>query len=202
MPNREDLKQYINSRIFFTKKELQMVKDKITKKQKNLHTYFEVLYRASIDGDFEPQINYLCEGIYPQLILFYTQDGARFGVYIEKEKHVNILGMTEYREIPGTCFLFSLNSLKTYRILEGEKATDDRPETLCFGRSSLFNNNGSNWLIFTPRNGFLDEYCLIGDKLSNFGKINTNEIVGKQKSYYLEDVEIFKVVIYAGDNED
>ena len=50
-----------------------MVKNKIVKNKKHLHAYFEILYRASIDGDFEDTINSLCEGIYPQLILFYTK---------------------------------------------------------------------------------------------------------------------------------
>ena len=111
-----------------------MVKNKIVKNKKHLHAYFEILYRASIDGDFEDTINSLCEGIYPQLILFYTDDGARFGIYIEKEKHTSFFGNVSYREVPGTSFLISLNSLKTYNILEGKKASDDREEKLCFRR--------------------------------------------------------------------
>ena len=202
MPKREDLKEYVNSRIFFTKKELQMVKNKITENKKNCHVYFEVLYRASIDGDYEEQIDYLCEGIYPQLILFYTQDGARFGVYIEKEKYTDIFGFVKYREIPGTSFLISLNLLKTYNILKDGKATGDRPEKLCFGRTFYYNNNESNWLIYTPRNEFLDVKCMIGDKLSNFGVINPNEIVGNKIYYYLKEVEIFKVIIYTDEDLD
>ena len=202
MVEREDLKNYVNSRIFYTKKELQMVKNKIVKNKKHLHAYFEILYRASIDGDFEDTINSLCEGIYPQLILFYTDDGARFGIYIEKEKHTSFFGNVSYREVPGTSFLISLNSLKTYNILEGKKASDDREEKLCFGRSFYYNDNGSNWLINTPKNDFLRIKCIIGDKESSFGNINTNEIVGINKEYFLQDVEIFKVIIYPEGDDD
>ena len=134
MVGRENLRKYVNSRIFFTRKELQMVKKKITKGDKNLHALFDVIYRASIDGDYEDNIISNCEGIYPQLILFYSFEGARFGVYIEKQKDVNFFGNVTYKEIPGTSFLISLNSLRTYDILKGKKATDDRPEKLCFGR--------------------------------------------------------------------
>ena len=196
MIKREDLKEYINSRIFYTKKELQMVKNKITKGNITLHAYFDVLYRASIDGDYEDNINYLCEGIYPQVILFYTQEGARFGVYIEKIRQIDIFGNIKYKEVPGTSFLISLNSLKTYNILKGAKASDDRPEKLCFGRTFYYNNNESNWFIYTPRNEFINVKCMIGDKLSTFGEINTKEIIGNKKEYYLKDVEIFKVVVY------
>ena len=202
MVGRENLRKYINSRIFFTRKELQMVKKKITKGDKNLHALFDVIYRASIDGDYEDKIISNCEGIYPQLILFYSFEGARFGVYIEKEKNVSLFGKVSYKEVPGTSFLISLNSLKTYDILKGKKATDDRPEKLCFGRSFYFNNNESNWFIYTPRNEFLDVKCMIGDKESTFGKIDTNEIIGIKKDYRLKDVEIFKVSVESGDNFD
>ena len=198
MVEREDLKKYINSRIFFTKREIKFVKNKITKGKKNLHAFFDLLYRASIDGDFEDVIISFCEGIYPQLILFYTDQGARFGAYIQKEKSTSFFGDINYKEVPGTCFLVSLNSLKTYDIEKGEIATDNRPEKLCFGRSFLFNDNGSNWFIYTPRNEFLDIKCMIGDKKSNFGEINTDEIVGTKKDYYLKDVEIFKVSLEVG----
>ena len=201
MVEREDLKNYVNSRIFFTRKELQFVKNKVTNKDRHLHVCFEVLYRASIDGDYEEKIKLTCEGIYPQLILFYTEEGARFGVYINKEKHTNFFGSESYKEVEGSSFLISLNSLKTYDILKGKKATDDREEKLCFGRSFYFNDNGSNWFIFTPRNEFLGEKCRIGDKESDFGKIDTSEIVGHIKDYHLKDVEIFKVVFYS-DNDD
>ena len=199
MPDREDLKNYINSRIFFTTKELQMVKKRIAKGNNKLHVYFDILYRASIDGDFEDGINYCTDGQYPQLILFYTYEGARFGVYIEKQKYTGFFGNIKYKEVPGTSFIVSLNSLKTYNILEGQTATEDREERLSFGRSFYFNDNGSNWFIYTPRNNFLDAKCMIGNKESTFGNINTNEIVGTKKVYKIKEVEIFKVII---DSED
>ena len=202
MVEREDIKKYINSRIFYTRKEMQMVKNKIIKNKKHLHCYFDLLYRASIDGDYEEIIDSLCKGVYPQLILFYTQEGARFGIYIEKEKHTSFFGEVTYKEIPGTSFLFSLNSLKIYDVLEGRKASDDGPEKLCFGKSFYYNSNDSNWFIKTPKNQFLLIECMIGDKECSFGNIDTNEIVGMKKEYYLEDVEIFKVVIYPDGDDD
>ena len=195
MPDREDLKNYVNSRIFFTKKELQLVKKKITKGDKNMHALFDVLYRASIDGDYEEAINCYSEGIYPQLILFYTTQGARFGVYIDKKKHTSFFGNVSYKEIPGTSFLVSLNSLKIFDVLKKGKATDNRDEKLCFGRSFYFNDNGSNWFIYTPRNYFLNAPCMLGEKECSFGKIDFKEIVGNNKDYKLKEVEIFKVSV-------
>ena len=197
--HREDLRKIVDSRIFFTKKELKFVEKKLTKGKKDLHAFFFLLYRASIDGDFEDTIISMCEGAYPQLILFYTNGGARFGVYIEKEKVTSFFGDVSYKEIPSTSFLVSLNSLKTYDINKGQIASDNRIEKLCFGRTYLFNENKSNWFIYTPRNQFLDIQCRIGDKKSTFGEIDTDEIVGTKKDYYLKDVEIFKVTLESGE---
>ena len=63
-----------------------------------------------------------------------------------------------------------------------------------------YNENRSNWFIYTPKNGFLDVKCMIGDKESSFGKINMNEIVGNKKDYGLKDVEIFKVSADTGED--
>ena len=200
---RENLKDYINSRIFYTKREMQMVKSKITKGKKNLHAYFDLLYRATIDGDYEETINTLCEGHYPQITLFFTQEGARFGIFIDKEKATSFFKKTvSYKEKTGTSFLFSLNSLKTYDIKQGEIATDNRTEKLCFGRTYKYNNNESNWMIYIPRNEFLGVDLKFGDKESQFGDIKYSEIVGYMDTYHLKDVEIFQVIIDKEGNDD
>lgn len=76
------------------------------------------------------------------------------GCISKKKKSISFFGNISYKEIPGTSFLISLNSLKIYEIQKGKKAIDDIPEKLCFGRSFYFNNNESNWFIYTPRNNF------------------------------------------------
>jgi hypothetical protein len=192
MVEREDLHNYINSRIIYTVNELKMLKKKILYQNRNCHAMFDILYRASLDGDYEQAIISNSEGEYPQIILFYTQEGARFGVYIYKEKTTSLFGES-YKEVPGSSFLISLNSLKTYDIGNGGLATDNRTERLCFGRTSKYNKNGSNWLIFTPRNNFLGVGLTVGDQISPFGEIDMTEIVGFRKEYHIKDVEIFKV---------
>jgi hypothetical protein len=183
---------------------MQLVKSKITKGKKNIHAYFDLLYRASVDGDYEESINSLCEGHYPQITLFLTQEGARFGIYIDKEKNTSFFKKgINYKEKPGTSFLFSLNTLKTYEIKQGETATDNRTEKLCFGRTYKYNNNESNWIIYVPRNEFLGIDLKFGDKESYFGEVKYSDIVGYVDTYHLKDVEIFQVIIEKdGNNSD
>ena len=192
----EKLKEYINSRIFYTIREMQTIKRQITKGQRNLHAYFDLLYRASIDGAEESKIDSFCKGKYPQLILFFTHEGARFGVYVEKEKIKTIFKKEDhYKEIPGTSFLFSLNTLKCFQILPKELGTDNRPEKLCFGRTYYYNNNESNWQIYIPNNNFLDVDLKFGDKESSYQNVTYSDIVGNSYGYHLKDVEIFQVML-------
>ena len=198
----ETLKEYINSRIFYTLYEMQMVKFRIANGKKNIHPYFDLLYRATVDGDYEEKIMKFSEGHYPQIILFLTKEGARFGVYIDKEKNTSFFkkGVT-YKEKPGTSFLFSLNNKKFFNIKPGEIATDNRPEKLCFGRTYYYNDNESNWLIYIPRDEFLGVNCKFGNKESSFGEIKSSDIVGAISSYHLSDVEIFEVKFDNDDND-
>ena len=191
---RENLKKYINSRIIFTKKELIMLKKKISNNNIHKHVFFDLLYRASIDGDYQEIINTQCENLFPRLVLFYSYEGARFGYFLNKKKVTHFLIGGKYKEIPGTSFLISLNHLKIYDIKEKKIATDEKHDNLCFGKTYYFNKNGSNWLINIPNNQFLAKKCLIGNKQSEFC-VDVEELVGPNKEYHLKDVEIFHVVI-------
>ena len=196
VPREEKLKEYINSRIFYTIKEMQFVKWQITRGQKNLHPYFDLLYRATVDGDSEQTFDTLCRGKYPQIILFFTQEGARFGVYVDKERVNSFFKKEEnYKEIPGSSFLFGLNKFKAFRVGPKELGTDNRPEKLCFGRTYYFNNNESNWQIYIPNNNFLGVDLKFGDKESSYENATYTDIVGNSYNYHLKDVEVFKVEI-------
>jgi hypothetical protein len=196
VPREEKLKEYINSRIFYTIKEMQFVKWQITRGQKNLHPYFDLLYRATVDGDSEQTFDTLCRGKYPQIILFFTQEGARFGVYVDKERVNSFFKKEEnYKEIPGSSFLFGLNKFKAFRVGPKELGTDNRPEKLCFGRTYYYNNNESNWLIYIPNNNFLNVDLKFGDKESSYQNATYSDIVGNSYNYHLKDVEIFQVML-------
>ena len=50
---RQNLKKYVNSRIIFTRTELKLLKNKLSEGNKKVHVFFDLLYRASTDGDFQ-----------------------------------------------------------------------------------------------------------------------------------------------------
>ena len=171
-----------------------MLKDKISNYNRKLHVFFDILYRASQDGDKEITVREAIYDYYETLTLFYTYEGARFGVYLKREEAHSFMKGRNYREIPGTCFIVGLNNLLIYQIDKNKTSNDNFKDILCFGRTYYLNKNGTHWMIFTPQNNFLDQKCIIGTGDGLFKNVDILKLVGGYE-YHLKDVEIFSVAI-------
>ena len=191
---KEDIKKYVNSKIIFRKDELRLLKDKISNNDRKLHVFFDLLYRASKDGEKEIVIKDSIEGYFETLTLFYTYEGARFGVYLKKEEIPSFLKGHYYREVPGSCFIVGLNNLLIFPIEKKKTCNANCNEVLCFGRTYYLNKNGTNWIIYTPPNKFLKQKCIIGNGIGLFRNINIEKLVGDTQ-YHIKEVEIFNVAI-------
>ena len=91
-----------------------LLKTKLSKGDKKLHVFFDLLYRASMDGDIEEIIKENVLNKEKTLTLFYTYEGSRFGVYIHKTLSTSFLKGKIYKEVPGTSFIISLNNLRFF----------------------------------------------------------------------------------------
>ena len=193
---KENIKKYVNSEIIFTKSELKLLKNKISQGNKEIHVFFDILYRATKDGDNTDVIKKICKDIKKTLTLFYTEEGARFGFFIYKEISYSIFGKS-LKEVPGSCFLISLNNLKIYNILEDKTATENKKDILCFIKSKQENKNRSGWAICTPSKDFLGKECILGEMKDIFDEENLEleDIIGEKNEYHLKEVEIFEVAI-------
>ena len=191
---KEKIRKYINSKIIYRKDELRLLKDTISKNNRKLHIFFDLLYRASDDGQEEKKIKDIIEDHFETLTLFHTMEGARFGVYLKKEECNFFLKGKYYREIPGSCFIVGLNKLRIFHIYPNKTSNNYFKDVLCFGRTFLYNKNKTNWIIYTPKNKFLNEKCIIGNGLELFPEFNYRKIVGNEE-YHIKEVEIFNVAI-------
>ena len=191
---REDLKKYINSRIIFTKTELKLLKTKLSGGEKKLHVFFDLLYRASIDGDYEEIIRENIINKEKMLTLFYTYEGSRFGVYIFQKMSASFLKGKKYKEVPGESFIVSLNNLKFFDISPYKTSKEGHDNFLSFGRTFYLNANGTNWLIYTPRSNFLKKRCIIGNQQGEYIDFEKEILIGNNNEYHIKDVEIFEVV--------
>ena len=198
MAPKEDIKLYCKSKIIFTKKELKLLKDNINQDKNKYSVFFDVLYRASEDGDNVDIVKKIMEKQKRTLTLFQTEKGARFGIFVEKKLDTTIL-MTKYlAERAGTSFLVSLNNLEIYDIYKNYTSSENK---LCFIKNKKKNRNGSSYAIFTPPKDFLGKICYMGDLTAFFNVDGNEDIIGEKEEYKLKEVEICKVAIEKRNNE-
>ena len=189
----------LHSRIIFTNKEAQLLINRIVHGNKKKIVTLKLLYRASIDGDCEEILKSKCRNALKKLTLFYTQEGARFGVYIEKYLKNSFNYGKLLCEVPGTSFLIGLNNLIYYDAIVGKNSlyqdNNYNENMLCFGLCTKKNSNETNWLIYTSRNNFLGRMYLFGNKNDVYLNLDHRKIVGNNLSYHIKDVEVFAVII-------
>ena len=199
MVPKEDIRIYCKSHIIFTKDELRLLKRKINEDKNKYSVFFDVLYRASEDGDNVEIVKKIMQKEKKTLTLFHTQKGARFGIYVEKKLDTSILMNHYLAERPGTCFLVSLNNLEIYDIYKRFYSSENK---LCFIKNKKKNRNGSSYAIYTPPKGFLGVSCYMGN-INSFFNVNGNEdIIGEKEEYQLKEVEICKVSIEKRENNE
>ena len=186
----------LNSKIIFTNKEYKLILQRISEGDKEMKVELNLLYRASSDGDFEEAFRNNVENKLKTLTLFHTEEGARFGFYIEKRKKTTIKSGTKILEVPGTSFIIGLNNLIYYNVFMKKNSLYYKSDNLlCFGYCSNVNNNKTRWLVYTKRNNFIGKKYLFGDKNDVYLNLDTNKIIGNNLSYHIKDVEVFEVDI-------
>ena len=186
----------LNIKIIFTNKEYKLITNRISQHDINTIVKLNLLYRATVDGDFETAVNFRCKNKLITLTLFHTMEGARFGFYIEKRKKTSIKSGEQILEIPGTSFIVGLNNLVYYNVhMKKNSLYYKNDNLLCFGFCSFVNNNKTRWLVHTSRNNFIGKKYLFGDKNDVYLNLNTKKIIGNNLSYHIKDVEVFEVII-------
>ena len=155
-----------------------------------------------MDGDYEEIIKENTYDAEKTLTLFYTYEGSRFGVYVQKRKATTFLKGKTYKEVPGTSFIVSLNNLRFFNISPNQTSKGGHEDDLCFGRTFYLNRNGSNWLIYTPKSNFLKKRCFIGNQKGEYIKFDPEILIGNKNDYHIKDIEIFHVVFEKDENNE
>ena len=197
----EKLSNLINSNIIFRQVELNLLKDKLSNNNIKSEIFFNLLYRASKDGDNDKIIKKKALGYENVLTLFFTNEGARFGIFIKRKKNHYIKAKDRGEKI-GACFIIGLNNLVIYDIYKNKSGKGDYNKVLCFGCLDDICTNGTKWMIYTPQNNFLNKKCIMGSGEGLFKDIDIEQIVGPPE-YSIKDGEIFNIEIEKfEDNED
>ena len=187
----EKLKDNLDSNIIFRQVEINLLKNKLSNNNKKINVYFNLLYRATRDGDNDSIIKKLTLGYENVITLFYTNEGARFGIFIKRKKN-HYIKAKDRGEKTGTCFIFGLNNLVFYDIYKNKYGKGDYNKVLCFGCLDDIGSNGTKWMIYTPQNNFLNKKCVMSSGIELFNDIDIEQIVGPSE-YTIKEVEIFNV---------
>ena len=135
----------IKGEIIKNMEELDMLTRKINRKNKTI-TY-NLIYKASVDGDTAEVFHKICDEAKCSLVLVETTKGRRFGGFTTQSWEGETLD-----KIDNAAFVFSLDKMECYRVIKNEKAIGAYPKfgPVFFGcqikiLDSFFTNGGSTY---------------------------------------------------------
>ena len=157
-------------------KELEILSRKISKNNNKIS--FNLLYKATIDGDKAEIFHKKCDGVKSTLVLVKSLNDKRFGGYTTCDWKGNSIEKKD-----DNAFVFSLDKRKIYDIIPGEYAIGCYPK---FGPVFL----GCQIRIY-------DEFFKKGgttfEKGMNYNTEENFELTGGLKKFEIKDMEVYSV---------
>ena len=176
----EDISQpsYVRGDIIHNMDELEMIITKINKN--NSKITLNLLYKASADSDRAKTFHKKCDKAKSTLVLIETGKGKRFGGYTSVDWKGKCIEKNDQ-----DAFVFSLDKMKIYDIIPGEKAIGCYPK---FGPIFLgcqiriydhaFKNGGTTW-----------------EKGLNYNTDEDFVLTGGERIFNVKDIEVYEVII-------
>ena len=176
----------IDTKIITKKSEILIIKKEFEEKYKKSDIKFNLLYRASRDGNqynnLNSRIRYNNNNI---IMLFHTIKEIKFGVFLYEGLNNNYRNNNGYNSINPKSFIFSLDRKKIFYI-------ENENKIICFNNKCPTDKQAKDYLINIYSNNILTE-----DKRTNFinkiSNLSGNEINGGDKYFSLQEFEIFQV---------
>ena len=157
-------------------KELEILSRKISKNNKKIS--FNLIYKASIDGDKAEIFHKKCDGAKSTLVLVKSSNDKRFGGYTSCDWKGNNIEKKD-----NDAFVFSLDKRKIYDII---------PEELAIG---CYPRYGPVFLGCQIR--IYDEFLKNGgttfEKGMNYNTEENYELTGGLKKFEIKDIEVYSV---------
>ena len=168
--------EIIKGDIIQNAKELEILSRKISKNNKKIS--FNLIYKASIDGDKAEIFHKKCDGAKSTLVLVKSSNDKRFGGYTSCDWKGNNIEKKD-----DDAFVFSLDKRKIYDII---------PEELAIG---CYPRYGPVFLGCQIR--IYDEFLKNGgttfEKGMNYNTEENYELTGGLKKFEIKDIEVYSV---------
>ena len=179
-------KYKIDSKIINKKEEIELLAKRLTSKGlQNKDVIFNLLYRASRDGDAPKIYHNKCDGKAKTICLIQTIKGCIFGGYTEVMISSN---GSDYKD--HNSFVFSINKMKIYENMKKEDVA------VCHSSNwgPIFRNDA---FAVWNKNFFSYNQHRVGTKASsNFGSMDLDyEFNNGEKYFSIKELEVFEIII-------
>ena len=171
-------KSIVKGDIIHDLKELEMITRKINKS--NNRIILNLLYKATSDSDSAAAFHEKCDKAESSLVLVETTEGLRFGGFTSKNWRGDRIDKKD-----ENAFVFSLDKMKTYGILEDENAIGCYPD---FGPIFL----GCQIRIYD--NAFEKGGTTFEGGL-NYDTEEDYELNGGKRIFGVKDIEVYEVIV-------
>ena len=182
--NKNDI--IIDSKIIDKNEQIELLANKLKSKEfnKNKKLKFNLIYRASRDGDSPNNYHNKCDKKAKTLCVIETIKGCKFGGYSQT---MISSSCKDYKD--QNSFVFSLNKMKIYENLKKDESA------VCHysGWGPVFKNTFAVW----NHNFFSFKKQTVGKKSdSNFGKMDEDyEINNREENFTIKELEVFQILI-------
>ena len=188
-----ELKQYqqkiqiekkIDSKIINSNDEINLLSNRLKKNNENKKVVFNLIYRASRDGDSPNDYHKKCDGKINTLCIIQTIKGIKFGGYTETI--INDSG----DNIDSNAFVFSLDKMKIYENLKkNECAVGHFKNWAPIFRRDAFAIWNQNFFSY-------NKHTLGSKNESNFGIMDIDNELNNGETYFtVRELEVFQIFL-------
>ena len=183
-----NIKERIDSKIIKTKEEIELLSKRLTSKGflKNSKVIFNLLYRASRDGDSPYDYHNKCDGKAYTLCVIQTIKGCKFGGYTETK----IKSGDGVDDKDPNAFVFSLNKNKIYENLKKENCAVNHSKNW----GPIF--RGDAFAVWNKNFFSYNEHTIGTRTQSNYGVMNEDYEINNGEEYFgIKELEVFQIII-------
>ena len=183
----EEEKYKIDSKIFFGKDEIEFIKNRLNEIFFNKKISFNLLYRATRDGDKPSNFHSKCDNITQVLTLYKTTKGIKFGAYTD----IGFDCSSQWKKDLKS-FIFSLDKRKIYNAIGDHQVGCYEVIGPSFGLNDVAIYLFDNVPILSQKS--YGHHT--NKKISSFIGLNDYEINNGEEYFNLQEVEVFQVKGY------
>ena len=157
--------------------ELEEISSRIQRILNKKNIKYRIIYRSNIDGDSANNFHEKCDKIKNTLILIKASGNKRFGGFTTETWDGNDVDKKD-----NNCFIFSIDKMKIYDVIEGQNAINCNPDL---------------GPVFLSQIKLLDKFFTQGGTTSKKGKnFNTTEdfeITEGAEKFGVQEVEVYQI---------